>query len=318
MTMPGAEHQHGFDVFGTRARVLVRSAPGAADAPLAALRVHALMVRMHRALTRFDAGSELSRLNGRAGETVVVSSTLLGAVQAALWAARRSDGLIDPTIIGALERSGYAASRAGMTPASLPLALTAAPARRPAAANRAAAWTGIEVDAAASTVRLSRGVRIDLGGTAKGLAVDRAGELLAPFRAYAVDAGGDVRIGGSDSAPRRVDIAHPLQDGVAHRFSVVAGAVATSGLRSRTWRSGHGYAHHLIDPARGTPAWTGVIQATALAPTALAAETLAKLALLRGPHAGRRILAEYGGALILDDGELVLAGGLAAPRERAA
>ena len=84
------------------------------------------------------------------------------------------------------------------------------------------------------------------------------------------------------------------------------------------WRSASGYAHHLIDPERETPAWTGVIQATALAPTALEAEMLAKLALLRGPHAGRRILAGHGGALILDDGELVLAGGLAAPRERAA
>jgi FAD:protein FMN transferase len=64
----------------------------------------------------------------------------------------------------------------------------------------------------------------------------------------------------------------------------------------------------LIDPARGTPAWTGVIQATALAPTALEAETLAKTALLRGTHAGREVLEPYGGALVLDDGQLVLAG----------
>lgn len=316
--MSGAEHQHGFDVFGTRARVRVRSAPGAADAPLAALRVHALMWRMHLALTRFDADSELSRLNARAGETVAVSSTLLSAVQAALWAARRSDGLVDPTVIDELERNGYAGSRAGMTPAPLAAAIAAAPARRAAAARPAGAWTGVEVDVAAGTVRLPRGVRIDLGGTAKGLAVDRAAELLAAFPAYAVDAGGDIRIGGRDGASRPVDVAHPLEDRIARRFSVAAGAVATSGLRTRTWRSGSGYAHHLIDPARGTPAWTGVIQSTALAPTALEAETLAKLALLRGPRAARRILAGHGGALILDDGELVLAGALAAPGERAA
>jgi thiamine biosynthesis lipoprotein len=51
-----------------------------------------------------------------------------------------------------------------------------------------------------------------------------------------------------------------------------------------------------------------VIQATALAPTALEAETLAKTALLSGPQTGRRVLERHGGALILDDGELVLAG----------
>ena len=70
--------------------------------------------------------------------------------------------------------------------------------------------------------------------------------------------------------------------------SVAGGAVATSGLRTRIWRTAGGYAHHLIDPARGKPAWTGVIQATALAPTALEAETLAKTALLRGPDARPR------------------------------
>ena len=82
-------------------------------------------------------------------------------------------------------------------------------------------------------------------------------------------------------------------------------AIATSGLRTRTWKTPDGYAHHLIDPASGEPAWTGVIQATALAATALEAETLAKTALLRGPHAGRTLLARHGGALILDDGELL-------------
>ena len=95
-------------------------------------------------------------------------------------------------------------------------------------------------------------------------------------------------------------------------------AVATSGLQTRLWRTEHGFAHHLIDPARGTPAWTGVVQATALAPTGLEAETLAKTALLLGPHAGRELLGRHGGALVLDDGSLVLAGGLAATSTRAA
>ena len=133
-------------------------------------------------------------------------------------------------------------------------------------------------------IRLPAGVRLDLGGSAKGLAADLAADLLAGHPGYAVDAGGDIRIGGTQPAPRAVHIQHPLHDEIAHSFTVTTGAVATSGLQTRVWHTEDGFAHHLIDPARGTPAWTGVIQASALAPTALEAETLAKTALLRGPR----------------------------------
>jgi FAD:protein FMN transferase len=313
MTMASAEHEHSFELFGTHVRVLVGSrSASAAAAQLAVLRVQTRLQIMHRTLTRFDTDSELSRLNARAGDWVPVSATLLRAVRAALWAARLSGGLVDPTVLGDLERCGYASSRAGIAPAPLAAALAAAPPRRPAAPRRPADWPRIHVDARESTIRLPRGVGIDLGGSAKGLAVDLAAELLADNPSFAIDAGGDIRIGGSDATPRVVQISHSLDDETAHSFTVTPGAVATSGLRTRVWRSGARFAHHLIDPARGTPAWTGVIQATALAPTALEAETLAKTALLRGPRAGRAVLARHGGALILDDGQLLLAGPLSA------
>jgi thiamine biosynthesis lipoprotein len=310
--MAGAEHEESFELFGTRVRVLVGCRPSPLAARLGALRVRARLQAIHRALTRFDEDSELSRLNARAGEEVPVSATLLRAVEAAIWAARLSDGLVDPTLIADLERAGYRDSRTGIAPAPLAEAIAAAPPRRAATARRATEWRHIKVDSDKGTVRLPRGVRIDLGGSAKGLAVDLAADLLVDQSSFAVDAGGDIRIGGTAAAPRAVHISHPLRDELAQTFTVTAGAVATSGLRSRVWRCGRGFAHHLIDPARGTPAWTGVIQATALAPTALEAEARAKTALLRGPRAGRESLASHGGALILDSGELVLVGELAA------
>jgi thiamine biosynthesis lipoprotein len=311
--MAATEHDHRFRVFGTDVRVLVTG-----PTPLDALRVHALFRRMHRALTRFDPASELSVLNARAGSEVAVSPLLLRGVDAALWAARTSDGLVDPTLLDDLERAGYLASRDGQGSAPLADALRDAPDRRAAEPRRRACWTAIEVDRSRDTVRLPTGLRIDLGGSAKGLAADLAAEALAHHHAYAVDVGGDIRIGGARPVPRPVRIQHPLRREIAHGFTVTAGAVATSGLQTRIWRTEDGYAHHLIDPARGTPAWTGVIQATALAPTALEAETLAKTALLRGPSAGRDVLARHGGALVLDDGRLILAGGLAGAPSRAA
>ena len=79
--------------------------------------------------------------------------------------------------------------------------------------------------------------------------------------------------------------------------------MATSGLGTRIWRTGSGFAHHLLDPATGRPAWTGVIQATAVGSTGVEAETLAKTALLFGPERGLRVLEPEGGALVLDDGQ---------------
>ena len=293
------EHEHAVDLFGTRVRILL------AGCPLDALRVHALLERMQRHLTRFEATSELARLNAAAGAEVAVSPILLRAVEAAVAAARRSDGLVDPTLLADLVRAGYAASRAGQEPAPLAAAIAAAPARRPARPRPGSAWAEIEIDPRRRTVRLPPGVRIDLGGTAKGLAVDLAADMLASQPSFAIDAGGDIRARGR----RTVHIADPFDDGIACSFELTTGAVATSGLRTRLWTTADGYAHHLIDPARGEPAWTGVIQSSALAPTALEAEALAKSALLTGPG-GREVLARHGGALVLDDGELVLAGGL--------
>ena len=304
--MQTAEHQHTVELFGTRVRLLVNAAiPPPLSAHVSVAHVEARLREIHNALTRFDPESELSRLNQRAGEAVRVSPTLLAGITAAVRAAELSHGLVDPTILPELERAGYNTSRAGIAAAPLLDALTVTPAQRPARPRAEAAWRRIEICARERIVRLPHDVRIDLGGTGKGMAVDQAAQLLAGAPAFAVDAGGDIRIGGAHGLPRAVEIEHPLDDRATQRLVITTGAVATSGLRTRIWRTSSGYAHHLIDPATGEPAWTGVIQATALAPTALEAETLAKTALLTGPLAGRTSLERYGGALILDSGEAI-------------
>ena len=101
-------------------------------------------------------------------------------------------------------------------------------------------------------------------------------------------------------------------------LTLAAGGVATSGLNVRIWRRDDGrYAHHLLDPSTGEPAWTGLIGATALGDTAVEAETLAKAALLSGPEGARGLLAEHGGLLVHDNGEVEPVGPLAAaPRYR--
>jgi FAD:protein FMN transferase len=102
----------------------------------------------------------------------------------------------------------------------------------------------------------------------------------------------------------RVD--DPFGRGVIHEFHMTSGCVATSGIGGRSWIGADGRpAHHLLDPSTGRPAFTGVVQATALAHTALDAEVRAKAALLRGPVDGLRWLA-HGGVLVFDDGSHVV------------
>jgi thiamine biosynthesis lipoprotein len=100
-----------------------------------------------------------------------------------------------------------------------------------------------------------------------------------------------------------VYIEDPLTGHAAGQLRVAGAGVATSGLSRRVWRRPDGSpAHHLIDPATGEPAWTGLISVTATAPTALEAETIAKSALLAGPERARARIARHGGVLVHDDG----------------
>jgi thiamine biosynthesis lipoprotein len=237
------------------------------------------------------------------------------AVAAGIAAAELSDGLVDPTLVGEIEGAGYVASRAGMAGAPLAEALADAPPRHPAHPRADARWRELAVDEDAGTVTRPPGLRFDTGGAGKGLAADMVAERLRGYPRYVVDCGGDIRIGGAGALawPYEVFIEHPLTGERGFLIRLGFGGIATSGLNVRIWRGADGrHLHHLLDPATGEPAWTGLIGATALGDTALEAETLAKAALLSGPDEGRRRLAEKGGLMVHDDGTTELVGPIAA------
>ena len=273
---------------------------------------------LHRRLTRFDTDSELCALNAEPGESCSVSPTLAVAIEAALWAARRSGGLVDPTLVKSLEDAGYATSRADLATESIADALAGAPEREAARPRADSRWREISVDAVAGVVTRPAGVRLDTGGSGKGLAADLAAERLAGYCTFVIDAGGDLRLGGERPVERLVRIDHPLDHRPAHEFQLDIGAVATSGIKTRLWRTESGFAHHLLDPSTGRPAWTGLIQTTSLGTTTLEAETLAKMAFLSGPDGVREILSEHGGVIVLDDGRVEICGPLAERRDRPA
>ncbi len=301
--------ERSFHAMGTELRVFVgsRADDAVPDPWIAALSAEAMLRDFDRRLSRFRPDSELSKLNSDPREEVPASTLLCAAVRAGIWAAEHTDGLVDPTLVPELTAAGYAASRDGLDSASLADALAAAPPRRPARRGAEARWRSIEVLDDAGAIRRPPGLMFDTGGIGKGLAADLAARPLTRYARFAVDVGGDVRAGGLDTAgePIEIEVRHPLTGEAADLFVIGEGAVATSGIDVRLWqRDDGGYAHHLIDPSTGSPAWTGLICASARAPTALEADTLAKAALLSGPDRARELLADYGGLIVGENGRV--------------
>jgi thiamine biosynthesis lipoprotein len=286
-----------FDCFGGRVGVV---APEDADVR----RIRARFESWHRALTRFDPASELSLLNASRAPHVRVSAVMACFVAAAVDAAHRTDGLVDPTLIPEIERAGYRSDLGS----SLDLAqsLVLAPPRRAAGPHPERRWLKVSVDPMTRTVTRPPGVRLDSGGIAKGMFADLAARLLSDSGSYAIDCAGDIAIGGTDGLERPVLVDDPFGRGTLHEFALASGGVATSGIGRRSWIGPDGLpAHHLLDPSTGRPAYTGVVQATALAPTAADAEVRSKAALLTGGEQAALWLA-HGGVLVFDDGSHTL------------
>jgi thiamine biosynthesis lipoprotein len=255
----------------------------------------------HHRFSRFEPDSEISALNADPRATIAVTPLMARIVAAAVGAAERTGGLVDPTLVTEIERAGYAGHFDGIG-LDLGDALAIAPARNPGGGHPLARWSRIAVDRAAGTVTRPPGTRIDAGGIAKGVFADELAALMADADAFAIDCAGDIRLGGAGSRPRAVLVESPFDRSIMHELELTAGGVATSGIGRRSWLGPDGApAHHLLDPATGKPAFTGVVQATAVAPTATEAEALSKAALLSGPAAAGRWL-PHGGVIVLEDG----------------
>ncbi len=313
-----AEAHHSFPCFGGTVTVHVHGA-STASGERAAGQAQRLLLDAHRQLSRFRPESELSRLNRDRREAVPASSLLRALAGAVATAGSASGGLADATLLDAIELAGYRESLDKRRPVALSEALVKLPERQPGRPHPAARWRSVAVDEGAGTIVRPAGLKIDSGGIAKGLMADLLADGLGEEQAFAVDCCGDIRIGGQGRRPRQVLVDDPFGGPPIHELKLRDGAVATSGIGRRCWIGPDGQtAHHILDPRTGEPAFTGLVQATALAPTALLAEAYAKAALLAGPEHAARWL-PHGGIVVRDDGEPdLLRGGRPLPESAAA
>ena len=306
-TAVGHEASSRFACFGSHAAVHVIESKSDRRPDEAVAKVKHRLLHWNDRLSRFIAGSELCRLNADPRERVPVSPGMALFVEAAVGAADQTAGLVDPTMLTEIERAGYRSDHRASLPLALALAL--APPRQAAQPSDAFRWRAVRVDRRSRTVTRPPGIMLDSGGIAKGLLADLLGDTLRGHASFAVDCAGDVRLGGSAAMPRTVRVASPFADEILHEYELRAGGVATSGIAKRSWLDADGRpAHHILDPSTGRPAFTGLVQVTALAPTALEAETRAKAALLTGPRDAGGWL-PHGGVLVFDDGSHDLVAG---------
>jgi thiamine biosynthesis lipoprotein len=236
----------GFSAMGVD--VVVR---GADDVELASVR--ALFAEWDRTFSRFRRDSELRRVNRARARSVSISPLFARVLHVALGAAEATDGLVDPTLGAGIEAAGY--DRDSSLLVDDP---------RPPASALPGAWRSVRL----SGLLLSRppGVRLDLNGVVKSLAVDEALQILSGDGFVA--AGGDVAVRGGAVVG--------LPGGSAVR--VLAGGVATSGTTHRRWRRAGALQHHLIDARTGRPSRSRWTQVTVAAASCVTADVAAKAA----------------------------------------
>ncbi|TNC24358.1 FAD:protein FMN transferase [Amycolatopsis alkalitolerans] len=259
-------------VWSTTARVVVTDPVALADARAL---VEAELAAVDAACSRFRPDSELGRVEG-AG-TVGVSELLAGLVDAALVAARRTDGDVDPTLGDALARLGY--------DRDLPQVTLDGPAI-PVQVRPAPGWWRVTLDGRRLTV--PPGVHLDLGATAKAWTADRCARRAAGAlgTGVLVELGGDLATAGAGPAGGWQVLVADQPGDPACVVAVPSGtAMATSSTNSRTWRRGDRLLHHVLDPRSCQPVprvWRSV---TVVADRCVDANTLTTASLVRGEDA---------------------------------
>lgn len=257
---------------------VVGEAPGSGDA---IDRAFAWFREIESRCSRFQEHSELVHLAMRVGEPVATSPILFEAVRFALAVAEETGGAFDPTVGLRMEAHGF--NHEERTGRIVHTSI------EPAAD---VSYRDVDVDPNNRTITLRRPLLLDLGAVAKGLAVDAAARELHPFSNFAIDAGGDLYLGGHNADGREwsVGIRHPRVDGqLIDRLFVSDAAVCTSGDYERL---GPNAATHILDPRAGTAATTSA-SVTVVAPTALAADALATAAFVLGPSDGIDLLVRH-------------------------
>jgi FAD:protein FMN transferase len=282
------------------------------DAEAGESAIDAVMAEMHRIdqlMSPYKPVSELSIINRDAAHRPVpICAEMFELIARSIRFSELSDGAFDITYASAGHLYDY---RERIKPSDAALAR----------AVGAIGWKNLLLDRAQRTIRFARdGVRIDLGGFAKGHAVDHGAAILARLgiRHAIVTAGGDSHVlGDKRGRPWTIAIRDPRNaDAVVAVLPLEDVAISTSGDYERFFEADGVRHHHIIDPATGrSPA--AIHSVTILAADGLTAEALSKSLFVLGLERGMVLIESQPGvdAIVVDaQGRLHYSTGLQAPQ----
>jgi len=291
-------------IMGTSIRVeLWHEEPAMGEAALDAVMEE--MQRIDRAMSPFKPESELSRINREAAKAPVpISKEMFELVARSVEFSKLSEGAFDITFASVGWLFDY---RNGIKPT----------AEKIAAALPGIDYRHIQLDRRQRTIQFARdGVRIDLGGIAKGYAVDNCVALLKArgVKEALVIAGGDSRVlGDKRGRPWMIGIRDPRRkDTMVAMIPLVDAAISTSGDYERYFEADGVRYHHILDPRTGISP-IGVRSVTIVGPDATTTEGISKSVFIMGPERGIRFVESLLGidAVIIDgDGNMHYSAGL--------
>jgi FAD:protein FMN transferase len=262
-------------------------------------RAQSEILRLERLMSTWRDDSELSELNRRAGERVKVSPDTFAVLEKSKWAGEISDGTFDVTYasMGPLWKFGDAAQEDPKPPSAAEVARGIS----------RIDWKKLELDPKTRLAGIGRGQQLDVGGIAKGYAVDRAADVLrkAGLTSFLVQAGGDLY--GAGKKPDGSRWVSGIRDprGPADRFFATIEledrAFSTAGDYARSYLHAGKRYHHIIDPRTGYPA-TASRSVTIWAPDALTADVVDDAVFILGKERGLELVEslEGVGAVIVD------------------
>ena len=295
-------------IMGTRVAVELWSE----DPALAQRAMDAVIAEMRRTdelMSTYKPESQLSQVNAHAAERPVqVDADIIEVVERGLEMSRLSGGAFDLTYASVGYLYDYRAHQ-HPTDQQIDAALPGVDYRQ------------VQVDRAARTIRfLRQGVRIDVGGIAKGYAVDRSIERLREMgiQHAMVNAGGDTRLlGDRRGKPWIVGIRDPRNEGqMVTRLPLVDEAISTSGDYERFFEEDGVRYHHILVPGTGKSA-RALRSATVLGPNATLTDGLSTSVFVLGVERGMQLIAGLPGveAVVVDaEGRVYYSDGLAPPR----
>lgn len=267
------------------------------EAGLAAIdAVFAEVERLDLMMNPWNAASELARINREAGKKPVVTTPeIIEVVDRALYYSRLSDGAFDISFASVGQYYEY---REGKSPSASQVAQS----------KQAIDFRAIKLNVDTRTISFDKPeLQIDLGGIAKGYAVDRSISILhnAGITSAVVAAGGDTRIlGDLGDRPRTIGIRHPRKkDEFAVMIPLENTAISTSGDYERFFIKDGVRVHHILDPDTGRSS-KGAQSVSVLSPLGIDSDALSTTTFVLGLKRGLALINSLPGVdAIIIDGE---------------